>query len=126
MREFNVSVLPVWAPHGQWQGAGGSSILITDPSTGKPQRQYIGVLNALDVLVYLSETHEQGDACSVGKVTSVADDGGSSGSSGTSGGESTSSTCVDWLLDLPVSSIIGRSLEGLSCWSLPYQTRYAH
>ncbi|KAJ3695452.1 hypothetical protein LUZ60_000829 [Juncus effusus] len=87
-----VSALPVAAPPGHWIGAGGSMILESDPVTGAVRKHYIGMVMMLDVLVHLAESDE--------------------------GENEGKEMDLDKLMAVPVSSVIGHSLEGLSLWTL--------
>eukprot|EP00850_Spirogloea_muscicola_P007328 SM000036S13372 [mRNA] locus=s36:834398:837327:- [translate_table: standard] len=51
----DVTAVPVAAPPGEFIGAGGSSILESDPRTGI----YIGIVDMLDVLIHLAEVTGQ-------------------------------------------------------------------
>eukprot|EP00850_Spirogloea_muscicola_P004394 SM000019S04938 [mRNA] locus=s19:168584:171635:+ [translate_table: standard] len=108
----DVTAVPVAAPPGEFIGAGGSSILDSDPRTGIVRKQasaccsrisfprqapqwaeefwhllqYIGIVDMLDVLIHLAEI------------------------TGQEAGEEQ--------LETPVESIIGHSMEGLSLWAM--------
>lgn len=102
----NVVAVPVAAPPGHWIGAGGSMILESDKHTGVVRKHYIGMLTMFDILVHLSEEEkEEEDVINGGDdvVDGIAD--------------------FDKRISVPVSSIIGHSLEGLSLWTLNPNTR---
>ncbi|KAI4387458.1 hypothetical protein MLD38_005286 [Melastoma candidum] len=90
----SVVAVPVAAPPGQWIGAGGSMIMETDRATGSIRKHYIGMVTMLDIL-----SHIAGDDRVDG-----------------TGGDRVSD--LDQRMEVPVSSIIGQSLEGLSLWTL--------
>jgi hypothetical protein len=90
-----VSAMAVAAPPGQWIGAGGSMILESDPTTGAVRKHYIGMVTMLDILVHIAEA-------------------------GLEGGREED---LDRSMAVPVSSVIGHSLEGLSLWTLNPNTR---
>ncbi|KAJ8484291.1 hypothetical protein OPV22_016776 [Ensete ventricosum] len=94
-----VSAVPVAAPPGQWIGAGGSMILESDRATGAVRKHYIGMVTMLDLLAHISEegdqNHGAGDESSAGPERDL-----------------------ERRMSVPVSSIIGHSLEGLSLWTL--------
>lgn len=98
----DVAAVPVAAPPNRWIGAGGSMILESDPVTGIVRKQYIGIVTMLDVLVHIAE--EDGGI----KVEGDHDPG----------------TKLDRRMSVPVSSIIGHSLEGLSLWTLNPNSRF--
>ncbi|XP_042415356.1 SNF1-related protein kinase regulatory subunit gamma-like PV42a [Zingiber officinale] len=83
-----VSAVPVAAPPGQWIGAGGSMILESDRATGAVRKHYIGMLTMLDVLSHIAELGDHDDKN------------------------------LDCWMAVPVSTIIGHSLESLSLWTL--------
>ncbi|KAJ8452815.1 hypothetical protein Cgig2_014578 [Carnegiea gigantea] len=87
-----VVAVPVAAPPGHWIGAGGSMIMEADKHTGAVRKHYIGMVTMLDVLAHIA------------------------GDDAVNGGEGTED--VDRKLSVPVSTIIGQSLEGLSLWTL--------
>ncbi|KAL2936348.1 SNF1-related protein kinase regulatory subunit gamma-like PV42a [Bienertia sinuspersici] len=89
-----VVAVPVAAPPGHWIGAGGSMIMETDKKSGLVRKHYIGMVTMLDILAHLAgnDVDDDGDG-------DPADD-------------------VDNKLSVPVSSIIGHCLEGLSLWTL--------
>ncbi|KAI4977720.1 hypothetical protein ZWY2020_014274 [Hordeum vulgare] len=94
-----VSAVTVAAPPGHWIGAGGSLIVESDPATGAARKHYIGMVNMLDILTHIAETgHDDDDA---------VDDGGGS-----------PPVDLDRRMSVPVSSVIGHSLEGLTLWTL--------
>lgn len=101
----DIAAVPVAAPPNRWIGAGGSMILESDPVTGIVRKQYIGIVTMLDVLVHIAE--EDG-----GIRVDVDHDVGDAGSK------------LDRRMSVPVSSIIGHSLEGLSLWTLNPNTRF--
>ncbi|URE10880.1 CBS domain [Musa troglodytarum] len=94
-----VSAVPVAAPPGQWIGAGGSMILESDRATGAVRKHYIGMVTMLDLLAHIAENGDQnhgaGDESSDGPERDL-----------------------ERRMSVPVSSIIGHSLEGLSLWTL--------
>ncbi|XP_072996317.1 SNF1-related protein kinase regulatory subunit gamma-like PV42a [Typha latifolia] len=94
----HVVAVPVAAPPGHWIGAGGSMILESDPATGAVRKHYIGMLTMLDVLVHIAEEKGVEEA----KEKEDVD--------------------LDARMAVPVSSVIGHSLEGLSLWTLNPQT----
>ncbi|KAF8776358.1 hypothetical protein HU200_003589 [Digitaria exilis] len=87
-----VSAVAVAAPPGHWIGAGGSMILESDPSTGAVRKHYIGLVNLLDILSHIAGDDDDSDE--------VAGDD------------------LDRRMAVPVSSVIGHSLEGLTLWTL--------
>ncbi|KAF7013842.1 hypothetical protein CFC21_027893 [Triticum aestivum] len=97
-----VSAVTVAAPPGHWIGAGGSLIVESDPATGAARKHYIGMVNMLDILTHIAETgHDDDDDASA-----VKDGGGSP------------PVDLDRRMSVPVSSVIGHSLEGLTLWTL--------
>ncbi|OQU84414.1 hypothetical protein SORBI_3004G047900 [Sorghum bicolor] len=88
-----VSGVAVAAPPGHWIGAGGSMILESDPATGAVRKHYIGMVNMLDILAHIAEASDDAEA----------------------DGESVD---LDRRMAVPVSSVIGHSLEGLTLWTL--------
>ncbi|KAG9450620.1 hypothetical protein H6P81_010585 [Aristolochia fimbriata] len=88
----NVVAVPVAAPPGQWIGAGGSVILESDKSTGAVRKHYIGIVTMLDILLH------------------IADSGSDESGAPTSD--------LETLMGVPVSSIIGHCIEGLSLWTI--------
>ncbi|KAF7078249.1 hypothetical protein CFC21_082719 [Triticum aestivum] len=97
-----VSAATVAAPPGHWIGAGGSLIVESDPATGAARKHYIGMVNMLDILTHIAETGHDDDA----DATAVEDGGGSP------------PVDLDRRMSVPVSSVIGHSLEGLTLWTL--------
>lgn len=95
-----VSAVAVAAPPGQWIGAGGSMILESDPVTGAVRKHYIGMVTMLDILVHIAEAGLEGGGGGDGKEKDL-----------------------DRSMAVPVSSVIGHSLEGLSLWTLNPNTR---
>ncbi|XBI45563.1 hypothetical protein VPH35_110016 [Triticum aestivum] len=96
-----VSAVTVAAPPGHWIGAGGSLIVESDPATGAARKHYIGMVNMLDILTHIAETgHDDDDAIAL-------EDGGGS-----------PPVDLDSRMSVPVSSVIGHSLEGLTLWTL--------
>jgi hypothetical protein len=91
-----VSAVAVAAPPGHWIGAGGSMILESDPATGAVRKHYIGMVNMLDILAHIAEASDDDEAVD-----------------------------LDRRMAVPVSSVIGHSLEGLTLWTLHPSTRYA-
>ncbi|KAJ7962847.1 SNF1-related protein kinase regulatory subunit gamma-like PV42a [Quillaja saponaria] len=89
----NVVTMPVAAPPGHWIGAGGSMIMEADKQTGAVRKHYIGMVTMLDILAHIA-----GDAHQL-NGGDVPDD-------------------LDQRMSVPVSSIIGHCLEGLSLWTL--------
>uniref|UniRef100_A0ACD5YR11 Uncharacterized protein n=1 Tax=Avena sativa TaxID=4498 RepID=A0ACD5YR11_AVESA len=96
-----VSAVTVAAPPGHWIGAGGSMIVESDPATGAARKHYIGMVNMLDILTHIAEAGHDDDA-------SAVEDGG---------GEQPA-VDLDRRMSVPVSSVIGHSLEGLTLWTL--------
>lgn len=88
----HVTAVPVAAPPGHWIGAGGSMILESDKATGAVRKHYIGMVTMLDILARIAEEDHAAD------FATALD--------------------VDVRMAVPVSSIIGHSLEGLSLWTL--------
>lgn len=91
-----VVAVPVAAPPGQWIGAGGSMIMEADKQTGVVRKHYIGMVTMLDILAHIA---------------------GSGTDNGIDAGD------LDRKMAVPVSSIIGHCLEGLSLWTLNPNTR---
>ncbi|KAJ1277970.1 hypothetical protein BS78_04G043900 [Paspalum vaginatum] len=89
-----VSAVAVAAPPGHWIGAGGSMILESDPATGAVRKHYIGVVNMLDILAHIAEASDEAEA------------------------EAEAAVDLDRRMAVPVSSVIGHSLEGLTLWTL--------
>ncbi|CAO2044614.1 unnamed protein product [Urochloa humidicola] len=89
-----VSAVAVAAPPGHWIGAGGSMILESDPATGAVRKHYIGMVNMLDILAHIAEASDAADADDEVEVD------------------------LDRRMAVPVSSVIGHSLEGLTLWTL--------
>ncbi|KAE7997314.1 hypothetical protein FH972_001959 [Carpinus fangiana] len=87
-----VVAAPVAAPPGHWIGAGGSMIMESDKQTGVARKHYIGMVTMLDILAHIAGDDDKMD--------------GSDGSD------------LDQKMAVPVSSIIGHCLEGLSLWTL--------
>jgi hypothetical protein len=92
-----VVAAPVAAPPGHWIGAGGSMIMESDKQTGVARKHYIGMVTMLDILAHIAGDDDKMD--------------GSYGSD------------LDQKMAVPVSSIIGHCLEGLSLWTLNPNTR---
>ncbi|XP_021831337.1 SNF1-related protein kinase regulatory subunit gamma-like PV42a isoform X1 [Prunus avium] len=90
-----VLAVPVAAPPGQWIGAGGSMIMEADKHTGTVRKHYIGLATMLDLLAHIAGTEDQ-----------LMDEGVHDGFD------------LDQKMSVPVSSIIGQCLEGLSLWTL--------
>ncbi|CAD6248012.1 unnamed protein product [Miscanthus lutarioriparius] len=88
-----VSGVAVAAPPGHWIGAGGSMILESDPATGAVRKHYIGMVNMLDILAHIAEASDDAEADGEG-------------------------VDLDRRMAVPVSSVIGHSLEGLTLWTL--------
>ncbi|CAA7406963.1 unnamed protein product [Spirodela intermedia] len=97
----NVVAVPVAAPPGRWIGAGGTSIVELDRATGAPRKHYIGIVTMLDVLIHIAE--EEGEDTASSPRTAAAAARGFD---------------LEHRMSVPVSSIIGHSLEGLSLWTL--------
>ncbi|XP_052183446.1 SNF1-related protein kinase regulatory subunit gamma-like PV42a [Diospyros lotus] len=85
-----VGAVPVAAPPGHWIGAGGSMILECDKQTGAVRKHYIGIVTMLDILAHIPSEDGGGGILSY----------------------------LDPRMVVPVSSIIGHSLESLSLWTL--------
>ncbi|GAA0139157.1 kinase modulator [Lithospermum erythrorhizon] len=90
-----VAAVPVAAPPGHWIGAGGSMILEADKQTGTVRKHYIGMLTMVDILAHIAGDSDYPDVI----------------------------TDLDKKMSVPVSSIIGHCLEGLSLWTLNPNTR---
>ncbi|CAL9010622.1 unnamed protein product [Prunus brigantina] len=90
-----VLAVPVAAPPGQWIGAGGSMIMEADKHTGTVRKHYIGLATMLDLLAHIAGNEDQ-----------LMDEGVHDGFD------------LDQKMSVPVSSIIGHCLEGLSLWTL--------
>ncbi|KAM1493369.1 hypothetical protein PS1_025527 [Malus domestica] len=90
-----VLAVPVAAPPGQWIGAGGSMIVEADKQTGTVRKHYIGLATMLDILAHIAGTEDQ-----------LMDEGVNDGFD------------LDQKMSVPVSTIIGQCLEGLSLWTL--------
>ncbi|KAG7036515.1 SNF1-related protein kinase regulatory subunit gamma-like PV42a, partial [Cucurbita argyrosperma subsp. argyrosperma] len=88
-----VVAVPVAAPPGQWIGAGGSMIMETDKQTGVLRKHYIGMVTMLDILAHIA-----GEEDGPGLVD------------------------LERKMAVPVSSIIGNNVEGLSLWTLSPNT----
>ncbi|XVE52224.1 hypothetical protein DITRI_Ditri02bG0105900 [Diplodiscus trichospermus] len=86
----------VAAPPGQWIGAGGSMIMESDKQTGIVRKHYIGMVTMLDIVAHIADNDQ--DQMIGGSVDGVAD--------------------LERKMMVPVSSIIGHCLEGLSLWTL--------
>uniref|UniRef100_A0A0E0CFX1 CBS domain-containing protein n=1 Tax=Oryza meridionalis TaxID=40149 RepID=A0A0E0CFX1_9ORYZ len=93
-----VSAVAVAAPPGHWIGAGGSMILESDPATGAVRKHYIGMVNMLDILAHIAEAGDDNDADADAAPGEAVD--------------------LDRRMAVPVSSVIGHSLEGLTLWTL--------
>ncbi|KAL9232014.1 hypothetical protein vseg_007164 [Gypsophila vaccaria] len=100
-----VVAVPVAAPPGHWIGAGGSMIMEADKQTGAVRKHYIGMVTMLDILAHIAGAGS-GSGSGGGGDDEVAN-GGDAGVGN-----------VDAKLSVPVSSIIGHCLEGLSLWTL--------
>lgn len=98
-----VSAVAVAAPPGHWIGAGGSMILESDPATGAVRKHYIGMVNMLDILAHIAEAGDDNDAAADAAPGEAVD--------------------LDRRMAVPVSSVIGHSLEGLTLWTLHPNTR---
>jgi len=83
-----VVAVPVAAPPGHWIGAGGSMIMETDKLTGVVRKHYIGMVTMVDILAHIA------------------------------GDDKMDGSDLDQKMAVPVSSIIGHCLEGLSLWTL--------
>lgn len=92
----HVVAVPVAAPPGHWIGAGGSMIMESDKQTGAVRKHYIGMVTMLDILAHIAGDDQM--------------DGGDVFD-------------LDQKMAVPVSSIIGHCLEGLSLWTLNPNTR---
>lgn len=93
-----VVAVPVAAPPGQWIGAGGSMIMESDKQTGVVRKHYIGMVTMLDILAHIAGDDQMNG-----------------------GGDAASD--IEKKMSVPVSSIIGHCLEGLSLWTLNPSTR---
>ncbi|KAJ4950613.1 hypothetical protein NE237_027445 [Protea cynaroides] len=90
-----VVAVPVAAPPGHWIGAGGSMIMQSDKNTGAVRKHYIGMVTMLDILAHIAD--QLSDSINGDELD------------------------LDKRMSVPVSSIIGHCLEGLSLWTLnPY------
>lgn len=89
----HVLAVPVAAPPGHWIGAGGSMIMESDKQTGVVRKHYIGMVTMLDILAHIAGDDQM------------------------NGGDDDASV-LDKKMSVPVSSIIGHCLEGLSLWTL--------
>ncbi|XP_008793981.2 SNF1-related protein kinase regulatory subunit gamma-like PV42a [Phoenix dactylifera] len=89
-----VAAVPVAAPPGHWIGAGGSMILESDKATGAVRKHYIGMVTMLDILAHIAEEDHAADFAAAPGPD------------------------LDVRMAVPVSSIIGHSLEGFSLWTL--------
>ncbi|CAI7866836.1 unnamed protein product [Closterium sp. NIES-54] len=131
-----ISALPVWAPPNEWVGAGGSSIMVTDGSTS-------GIGSGSG-----SGSGGAGSGTGGSEVVEASEERGGAGEKGAGAGASggagagrarrqyigmvsvldvlmhfAQSSARDdptWALDVPISTLIGHCLEGLSCWTLPF------
>ncbi|GLT74353.1 hypothetical protein SLA2020_461570 [Shorea laevis] len=90
-----VVAVPVAAPPGHWIGAGGSMIMEADKQTGVVRKHYIGMVTMLDIVAHIAGDHEDETGRGVHGVSDL-----------------------DKKMTVPVSSIIGHCLEGLSLWTL--------
>ncbi|XP_043723506.1 SNF1-related protein kinase regulatory subunit gamma-like PV42a [Telopea speciosissima] len=88
----SVVAIPVAAPPGQWIGAGGSMIMLSDKNTGAVRKHYIGMVTMLDILAHIAD--QLSDSINGDELD------------------------LDKRMSVPVSSIIGHCLEGLSLWTL--------
>lgn len=93
-----VVAVPVAAPPSQWIGAGGSMIMESDKQTGVVRKHYIGMVTMLDILAHIAGDDQMNG-----------------------GGDAASD--IEKKMSVPVSSIIGHCLEGLSLWTLNPSTR---
>lgn len=96
----NVVAVPVAAPPGHWIGAGGSMIMEVDKHTGAVRKHYIGMLTMLDILAHIAGDDQINGGDEVGEGSDL-----------------------DTKMSVPVSTIIGHCLEGLSLWTLNPNTR---
>ncbi|XP_018851722.2 SNF1-related protein kinase regulatory subunit gamma-like PV42a [Juglans regia] len=94
-----VVAVPVAAPPGHWIGAGGSMIMESDKQTGAVRKHYIGMVTMLDILSYIAGDDDHDQMNGTGDVSDI-----------------------DVKMAVPVSSIIGHCLEGLSLWTLNHNT----
>ncbi|KAF1886340.1 hypothetical protein Lal_00045572 [Lupinus albus] len=92
-----VAAVPVAAPPGQWIGAGGSMIVVSDKQSGTARKHYIGMVTMLDIVAHIA-----------------GDDHFSNGDDD----DDDVIKDLDQRMSVPVSSIIGHSFEGLSLWTL--------
>ena len=103
-----VSAVTMAAPPGHWIGAGGSMIVESDPATGAARKHYIRMVSMLDILTHIAEAgHDDDD-------DAVVEDGQAA----------PPVVDLDRRMSVPVSSVIGHSLEGLTLWTLHPNTRY--
>ncbi|CAI5974353.1 unnamed protein product [Closterium sp. NIES-64] len=132
MRMHGISALPVWAPPNEWVGAGGSSIMVTDGSTSGSGSGSGGAGSGTGGSEVVEASEERGGA---------GEKGAGAGASGGAGAgrarrqyigmvsvldvlmhfaQSSARDDPTWALDVPISTLIGHCLEGLSCWTLPF------
>lgn len=78
-------------------------ILESDPATGAVRKHYIGMVNMLDILAHIAEAGDDNDAAADAAPGEAVD--------------------LDRRMAVPVSSVIGHSLEGLTLWTLHPNTR---
>ncbi|KAF2293185.1 hypothetical protein GH714_038779 [Hevea brasiliensis] len=88
--------VPAAAQPGQWIGVGGSMVMESDKQTGVVRKHYIGMVTMLDILAHIAGDDQM------------------------NGGDDASD--IDKKMSVPVSSIIGHYLEGLSLWTLSPNT----
>lgn len=94
----HVVAVPVAAPPGHWIGAGGSMIMESDKRTGALRKHYIGMVTMLDILAHIADDDHHDN-------------------------EDRDLLDLDRKMAVPVSSIIGHNVEGLSLWTLNPNTR---
>lgn len=93
-----VAAVAVAAAPGEWIGAGGTMIVEAERGTGEVRKQYIGMVTMLDVVAHIAG----------GDRMSLEGDGIEE---------------LEEKMKVPVSSIIGHSIEGLALWTLNPNTR---
>ncbi|XP_047079158.1 SNF1-related protein kinase regulatory subunit gamma-like PV42a [Lolium rigidum] len=76
-------------------------IVESDPATGVARKHYIGMVNMLDILTHIAEAGHDDDAAAVGNGQAAPPE----------------AIDLDSRMSVPVSSVIGHSLEGLTLWT---------